>query len=229
MATPACGVYRIQNTINGKVYIGSSVHLRRRLTTHITLLGQGKSTSHRLQRAWAKYGAQAFDVCILALVPPEDLLGHEQRWLDHHRSWERDTGYNICRKTHNWAGNRHTEQAKAKIGKAHRGKTVSKETRLLIGEANQGNQHWLGRRHTEESRARISENRAGVRFSPEALERVQEANRKTHTGKVLSAETRAKISKAKQGHKHSPETRRKLREAWTRRKEKASSEAAASE
>ena len=46
------GVYMIKNIINGKVYIGSAVHLCDRLSKHFHDLTNNKHHSMHLQNAW---------------------------------------------------------------------------------------------------------------------------------------------------------------------------------
>lgn len=48
------GIYIIQNTNDGKVYIGQSVNINRRLKDHIRLLKLGKHKNTYLQRAYDK-------------------------------------------------------------------------------------------------------------------------------------------------------------------------------
>jgi group I intron endonuclease len=54
------GIYAIRNLFNGKRYIGSTVNLRSRAKAHRTCLRGGYHHSKKLQRAWNKYGENAF-------------------------------------------------------------------------------------------------------------------------------------------------------------------------
>ena len=60
------GVYQIKNTDNGKSYIGSSMRLERRLSEHKSRLRHNKHGNRHLQRAWNKYGKDAFEFEVLA-------------------------------------------------------------------------------------------------------------------------------------------------------------------
>ena len=51
-----CGVYKIENSVNGKYYIGSSNNIYRRWKEHIKLLNKNNHHSPHLQFAWNKYG-----------------------------------------------------------------------------------------------------------------------------------------------------------------------------
>jgi group I intron endonuclease len=54
------GVYVIENTVSGAIYIGSTHNLRKRWQLHRCRLRAGNHHSPHLQRAWDKYGAEAF-------------------------------------------------------------------------------------------------------------------------------------------------------------------------
>lgn len=54
------GVYVIENAINGKKYIGSTVNLRERRQNHFRLLRRGKHDNGQLQMAFNLYGENAF-------------------------------------------------------------------------------------------------------------------------------------------------------------------------
>ena len=51
-----CGVYKIVNTVNGKIYIGSSKNIDRRWNEHIRVLELNAHNNQHLQNAWNKYG-----------------------------------------------------------------------------------------------------------------------------------------------------------------------------
>ena len=55
------GVYQIRNKKNGKLYVGSSVQVERRLDRHRSDLEKGRHRCIHLQRAWDKYGSDSFE------------------------------------------------------------------------------------------------------------------------------------------------------------------------
>jgi group I intron endonuclease len=77
-----CGIYKITNTIDGKVYIGSSVDVRGRFNSHRSDLRQNKHGNSKLQRAWKKHGEEAFVFEIIEECAPGDVRDIEQRYLD---------------------------------------------------------------------------------------------------------------------------------------------------
>jgi group I intron endonuclease len=109
-----CGIYEIRNLNNGKVYIGSSCNIRRRIHKHRQELRHGKHHSQKLQRAWNKYGETAFDVSVLELVPDHSKLEvREQIWIDRKGSVKQ--GYNVAPLAGgSCLGIKHTEEQRAK-------------------------------------------------------------------------------------------------------------------
>ena len=89
------GVYCIQNKTTLKRYIGSSKHIKNRLTGHKRSLEQGKHHSVLLQRAWDKYGKICFDFLVIEDCLPETLIEREQFWMDYFKSYDSKNGYNI--------------------------------------------------------------------------------------------------------------------------------------
>lgn len=93
---PIMGVYCIQNAINNKRYIGSSVNVLVRLEKHRSLLRSNKHENLYLQNAWNKYGEDNF-ICYLLEAYDTDvkeyLTKKEQSWIDSINS-----EYNLTRK-----------------------------------------------------------------------------------------------------------------------------------
>lgn len=76
------GAYQIQNTVSGKVYIGSSKNIEGRFRQHKTKLRSGKHQNKHLQSAWLKYGEQAFTFEVLLFCLPEHMRDYEQRLIN---------------------------------------------------------------------------------------------------------------------------------------------------
>jgi group I intron endonuclease len=76
------GVYVIRNIINGKRYIGSSSNIEARKTHHFSRLKYGRHSNSHLQKAYNKYGRDAFEFKVLELVSNDLLLDVEQKYLN---------------------------------------------------------------------------------------------------------------------------------------------------
>lgn len=74
---PYMGIYSLINRRNGKVYIGMSVNILRRLKDHKY---KAKSKDTVLARAIKKYGFQNFDFTILEFVDDKKLLPEREKY-----------------------------------------------------------------------------------------------------------------------------------------------------
>lgn len=72
------GIYKIENVVNNKYYIGSSIDIKHRWTQH----KRAKDKSSYIQRAIKKHGLQDFIFEVLEECGEEDLLKIEQQYLD---------------------------------------------------------------------------------------------------------------------------------------------------
>lgn len=86
------GIYQIINKTNNHSYIGSAVDISGRWATHISSLKRNRHHSIYLQRAWNKYGEDAFEFIILEHCVKELLIFKEQFYLN-----EINPEYNICK------------------------------------------------------------------------------------------------------------------------------------
>jgi group I intron endonuclease len=150
----ASGIYKITNTINQKVYIGSAVDLERREKQHFKC-----SHNFPLRRAMKKYGAENFQFDILVLCQPDDLTFVEQDQLDY---WKKVKGwknmYNICPTAGSSLGMKfgpRSKETKQKLSEAHKGKQFSEDHKRKLSEAHKGKQH------TEAAKQKMSEARKG--------------------------------------------------------------------
>jgi group I intron endonuclease len=78
------GIYSIRNTIDGKIYIGSTLgSFKQRFNSHKSALRHNKHGNPHLQRVWNKYGEDSFEFNIIeAIESPADVITAEQFYLD---------------------------------------------------------------------------------------------------------------------------------------------------
>ena len=76
------GIYKISNLLDGKCYYGSSSNISKRFAQHLKTLRRGTHHNIHLQRAWIKYGEDAFAFEIVEECDMDVLLEIEQKYLD---------------------------------------------------------------------------------------------------------------------------------------------------
>ena len=135
------GIYAIENTINNKVYIGSSADTQRRIWEHRHQLNEGKHRNAHLQYSWNKYGKDAFVFFLIEHCKKEELIEREQNAMDIFGVVE--NGYNIRIKAESNLGLTMSPEARKKISIAMTGennsfygKTHTKKTIELIKQKN---------------------------------------------------------------------------------------------
>lgn len=89
------GVYCIKNTINNKVYIGSSVNLQKRITRHLTELKNFKHSNKYLEKSYHKYGPENFQLFLLEECNIESLIDKEIYYINLFNSLDKTYGYNL--------------------------------------------------------------------------------------------------------------------------------------
>lgn len=107
------GVYVIRNTINGKVYVGSTKSFHARFRAHKYALQGGKHHSRKLQRAWVKYGSEAFSFEKVLVCAEECLLQYEQIVIDYYQAHTK--GYNHLVKAGSRAGTPHDKDTVSRM------------------------------------------------------------------------------------------------------------------
>jgi len=212
------GIYIIKNTLDGKVYVGSSTHVNRRWACHRHNLRNNKHSSKHLQAAWNKYGEAAFKFLLLERVfTTTNLLWREQFFLKYYKSYDSKFGYNTRHIAEANYGLVPSSETRQKISLGNKGKVVTEETANKIRIANTGRKYGY---RSQEFKDNLSQQFTGRELSEETRLKISQAN----TGRIPSAKTRALWSeqrKGKQlgednpfyGRKHSPETIEKCRQA----------------
>lgn len=92
------GIYKIENKINGKVYIGQSVNIRKRFIEHRYRAydkKDEKTYNLYLYTAIRKYGKGNFSFTIIEECREEELNNRERYWIDYYKSNQKEHGYNL--------------------------------------------------------------------------------------------------------------------------------------
>lgn len=118
------GIYKITNTINGKIYIGSAINITDRWNYHKWELNNNKHGNKYLQRAWNKYWSVSFEFSTLEFCEKDKLIEREQYWLDITKCYDREVGYNILTVAYSGIGSKRSLETKAKISASQLGKVM---------------------------------------------------------------------------------------------------------
>lgn len=180
-------IYKIENLVNGKVYIGQSVDAEQREKQHFNNLKANNHSNPYLQNSFNKYGERYFIFNIINWANTKtelDIL--EVYFINKYDSLNRTKGYNL--------------KEGGSYGK-HSPESIKRMIDNHIG--------MLGKNHSIETRKRMSKTRKGKKLSLEHCRSISEGKK----GKKPSLEHLEKIREARIGTKNSIEHRKKIRES----------------
>jgi group I intron endonuclease len=203
----ASAIYAIVNKTTRDMYVGSAVAVNRRWAAHRRDLRNKCHHSQRLQRAFDKYGPDAFDWEIIQFIDNRaNLIDREQFWINFF-----SPAYNGRPIANSPLGTKHSAETRAKMSAAHKGKVFSETHRFNLYKAKKGVStvtdaqrellRAMGKAHvfSAEQRAKISASLIGNK-------RAAGKSNKNAAGSVRSAEERARISA-------------RMKEIWAQRKQ----------
>lgn len=180
------GIYKIENIIDHKVYIGQSINLIERKRLHFLKLEKNTHRNRHLQNAYNKYGKENFIFNVILYCEHSDLTRYEQAVLDNNKST-----YNICQECVD----------------SSKGVVRSDEYRKKMSASKSGTNHNnYGKHLSDETKKKIRTSQIGKIISLETRKKISDAI----SGRTASIETRQKISISSMGRKHSDETKKKL-------------------
>lgn len=117
-------IYTIENTVNGRLYVGRTNNPDMRKRGHFSELRRGVHGNPKLQNAFNKYGEAAFKFNVVESCESEAIRDKEQEWFN---KFNRDTSflYNCHFETHGGpiCARPLSEDTKAKISDAIRSNT----------------------------------------------------------------------------------------------------------
>lgn len=231
----------LKNAVNGKIYVGQSVHTWRRWHEHKKSAKRGDKSY--LYDAMRKYGATAFELTVLEECDPLQFDERESYWLAFYDAQNPEKGYNYMPAGQRGrvldaamrekmsasmrgrkmpvevvekirianTGRKHSEETKQKIAAAHKGRTLSTESTAKLGAALKARWECM----SAEEKAAYAAARSGYRHTPEARSKMSQARK----GRPKSEETRARMREARRNEAPELKERRAtaLREANARR------------
>ncbi len=132
------GIYKILNLINNKIYVGSSINISVRITSHKLNLRKNKHCNTHLQYSYNKYGIENFIYEVIEYCDENLLLKKEEYYINYFKCLDINKGYNISSFSN--GRKRHSKTTIEKISNAHKGKkkVISEEWRKNISKANKG-------------------------------------------------------------------------------------------
>ena len=148
------GIYKIVNTVNNRVYIGSSCCLDKRKYNHFLMLRNGNHDNNYLQRQYDKYGLDKFEFIIIEYIDyvcdkrelKDILMEKELYWMSKYNSTNRKNGYNLRCHPNSNLGYIFTKKHRENISKARKGMKLSEEHKKKISISTMGeNNHWYGK------------------------------------------------------------------------------------
>ena len=187
------GIYCIRHIESNKRYIGKSVNIEKRFTSHkyhlTRLKRRNKDTNRHLYNAVMKYGWCSFELEVLEQFNTIDeslMSDWELKWMDFYNTCDRNFGYNLRR------------DSSTKM-------TVHDETKVLQSKVQSGS----------------SNNNFGYRWSDEAKEKMSKLKKKQHLSGVYGDEWKSKIAKASSDFcLNNPEKKKQMAEKVAKKKMK---------
>jgi group I intron endonuclease len=111
-----CGIYKIQNIKNNKIYIGSSVNITNREYKHFWMLNKNVHDNSYLQNSFNKFGKDSFLFEIIELCSYEELIIKENYYISKYNSNNPEFGYNLAT-VNEFRRNTFNNEVKVKLSK----------------------------------------------------------------------------------------------------------------
>jgi group I intron endonuclease len=185
------GIYAIINKVSGRYYIGSTIHLKRRIIEHKSKLRNGRHHNFKLQGAYDKYGESNFSFEVLEYVKSDNkLMEREQYWLDKTKACK--VGYNLSSVATGW-GLYGEDNPMYGVSPRERMDDETYKRWLKARQGQNAPKPMLGKKHKKESIKKMVENRKWYKHS--------ESWKKNHSLKMT-------------GHKVSEKQKEKMAKFW---------------
>jgi group I intron endonuclease len=147
------GIYCIKNTINGKIYVGSSVNIKKKFRNHLLSLRKNQHPNFKLQSSFNKHKEESFIFYVLEdVLEKENLIAREQFHID-----TLAPVYNICLLADSSLGVKRTEKTIEKVRQANLGLKHPEWRNKIKSIAQGGENHWTKKKNfSEEAKQKMS-------------------------------------------------------------------------
>jgi group I intron endonuclease len=182
------GIYKIENIVSKKIYVGQSIDLQNRKNLHFYWLRKNNHANTHLQSSFKKYGEENFKFSILLYCEDFELTRYETFYDNYYKAL--GLSYNARKCIDSNKGIKHSAEAIQKMSDSHKGKPSGRK----------------GIPISEKQKELLSKMRKGIKLSDGHKKKISESMKISHpAGSKVSEETKMKIS---EGNKKS----------WKRRK-----------
>lgn len=184
-------IYKVENKINGKIYIGKTIKsLSRRKTEHYS--SSKRNSSYAFHRALRKYDENVFEWEILQFAFNIDKLNElEKIYISQYK--KEKILYNMTDGGEGIIGYKHTDGSKEKMSR--KGSKHSEETKKIMSQKMKGKKNCLGFKHSEESRKKYSEAHKGHKVSEETKIKLSRSNSGENNAHAILNNSKVKIIK----------------------------------
>lgn len=131
-------VYKIQNNLNGKIYIGITIQgARTRFLHHLYEARSG--SSFPIHRSINKNGKENFTIDVIEVCDStEQMKEREKYWISFYNTTDRSKGYNRTTGGDGAFGRLHSEETKKKISEKAIGRKMSSESKKRMSDSGKG-------------------------------------------------------------------------------------------
>lgn len=112
----ACGIYKIENLVDGKIYIGSSMDLQNREYKHFWMLNKNIHDNKHLQNSYNKIGQDNFKFEVIEECDYNLLIERENWYINQYNSNKQEFGYNMAL-VNEFRRNTYNDEVKLKLSK----------------------------------------------------------------------------------------------------------------
>lgn len=179
-------IYKIENMVTGKIYIGQTVDYEKRKNSHINDLRSNRHGNSYLQNSWNKYGENSFEFTVVVECAMEHLDDLEIQYIRQLGTLA-PNGYNMTKGGDGVRGLKWSSESRAAKSLAMKGKNVGKDA------------HFYGKTFTLETLEKMRESTTNL-WKNEDYRRRQVI---AHTGLTQSEETIRKRSMSLKGNTNS--------------------------